>query len=217
MNQTTRTSLQEAPSQLMGVLGIMGCAALNNLRDVAQALGRHNFAGLSRVVERNAKQTRLRAEIEEQVVGEMFRMSVGTRDGRKLILTSQAALMFERMGARTVELSELCRLIIRDPRPSRTTEIKKLIEHAVFIADKAATALVKEDLMTAKAALEQKRAAVELNVRIRLHLASPAANGEDGAVRASLPDQIACKTYGIIEDAGQLASDIIIFLEKAEL
>ena len=212
-----KTILQEPPSQLMGTLAIMGFAAEDNLRDVAVALGKRDLSGLSRVVERNAKQSRLRAEIESQIVEEMARPTVGTRERRKLVLASQLALMFERMGAQTIEISQLCAQIILEPRPSRVTELKKLIEHAVYITDRAATGLVEEDLGMANIAAEQMRAATELNTRINRDLASMVDAKGDAAVRADLLCRIACKAYGIIEEAGRLAQDVIAFLEKPEI
>jgi phosphate uptake regulator len=206
----------EAPSMLMGTLRIMGFAAAHNLRDVAHALGKRDLAGLSRVVERNQKQPRLRTEIEEQVVEAMALPMVGSRERRKLILASQLALMFERMGAQTVEISTLVSQIIQQPKPSRVSEIKKLIEHAVYIPDRAAAGLIWEDIQMAKIAQEQKRAADELNVRINRELAAFAETRGDSAIRADLLCRIACKSYGIIEEAGRAANDVIGFLEKAE-
>jgi Na+/phosphate symporter len=200
----------------MGTLAIMGFAAEDNLRDVAQALGKRDLGGLSRVSERNAKQARLRVEIEEQVVDEMSRPTVGTRERRKLVLVSQVALMFERMGARTVEMAQLCGQIILEPKPSRVSELKKLIEHAVYITDRAATGLVEEEMSMAKLAVEQKRAATELNNRINRDLASLVEAGGNAAVRADLLCRVACKAHGIIEEAGQLAADVISFLDKSE-
>lgn len=217
MNRTLKTTAPETPGRLMGTLALMGFAAEDNLRDVAHALGKRDLGGLSRVEERNAKQSRLRAEVEEQVVEAMAQPMVGSRERRKLILVSQVALMFERMGAQTVEISGLCGQVIRQPKPSRVTEIKKLIEHAVYITDRAATGLVEEDLDMAKIAQEQKRAADELNVRINRELAAFAESRGDSAIRADLLCRIACKAYGIIEEAGQLAEDVTIFLEKVEL
>jgi phosphate uptake regulator len=217
MNRTVKTLVSESPTQLMGTLALMGFAAEDNLRDVAQALGRRELAGFGRVEERNEKQSRLRAEIEEQIIDEMSRPAVGTRYRRKLVLTSQVAAMFERMGSQTVEIAQLCRQLIREPRPSRVNEIKKLIEHAVYITDRAATGLVEEDLHMAKVAREQMRAAAELNARINRELAAFAESRGETAVRADLLCRIACKAYGIIEEAGRLAEDVIAFLEKAEL
>ncbi len=217
MNRTLKMVASETPTRLMGTLALMGFAAEDNLRDVAHALGKRELSGLGRVVERNAKQSRLRAEIEEQVVEEMSRPTVGTRERRKLILVSQVALMFERMGGQTVEIAGLCGQVINQSRPSRVTEIKKLIEHAVYITDRAATGLVEEDIHMAKIAQEQKRAAAELNARINRDLAVFAESRGDSAIRADLLCRIACKAYGIIEEAGKLAEDVIFFLEKAEL
>jgi Na+/phosphate symporter len=217
MNRTMQTALQESPSELMGTLAIMGFAAETNLRDVAQALGKRDLAGLSRVAERNAKQTRLRAEIEERIVEEMSQPLIGSHERRKLVLVSQVALMFERTGAQTVEIAQLCDQIIRNPRPSRITGIKKLIEHAVYITDRAATGLVEEEISMAKIAVEQKRAATDLNSQICRDLTSLFEAGGAAAMRADLLCRIACKAQGIIEEAGQLAHDVIAFLEKPEL
>lgn len=217
MNRITKPATQESPSKLMGTLSIMGFAAENNLRDVAQALGKRDLDNLDRVAEKNAKQARLRAEIEEQVIGEMSRPTVGTREKRKLVLVSQVSLMFERMGAQTVEIADLCGQLMRETRPSRVTDIKKLIEHAVYITDRAATGLIEEDLEWAKMAAEQKRAATDLNNRINRELASLMEAGGDTANRADLLCRIACKAQGIIEAAGQLAQDVIVFLERPEL
>jgi len=217
MNRTMKTVASEAPTPLMGTLALMGFAAENNLRDVAQALGKRDLGGLGRVEERNAKQARLRAEVEEQIVDVMSQPMIGSREQRKLILVSQVALMFERMGAQTVEIAGVCRQVICQPKPSRVTEIKKLIEHAVYITDRAATGLVEEDLEMAKIALEQKRDAAELNARINRELAAFAETRGETAIRADLLCRIACKAYGIIEEAGQLAHDVITFLEKPEI
>ena len=217
MNRTINGNVEEAPSQLMGTLAIMGFAAEANLRDVAQALGKRELPGFGKVVERNAKQSRLRAEIESQIIEEMARPTVGTRERRKLVLASQLGLMFERMGARTIEISQLCAQVIRDPRPSRVTELKKLIEHAVYITDRAATGFVEEDLEMAKIAAEQMQAATELNSRINRDLASMVDARGDAAVRADLLCRIACKAHSIIEEAGRLAQDVITFLEKPEI
>ncbi len=217
MNRTMNIALQETPSQLMGTLAIMAFAAEGNLRDVARALGARDLSGLSRVTERNAKQARLRVEIESQVVDEMVKPSVGTRERRKLVLVSQIALMFERTGAQTVEMAELCGQVIHEPKPSRVAELKKLIEHAVYITDRATTGFIEEDVALARIAVEQKRAADELNRRINHDLATFVAPRGDSSGRADLLCRIACKAHGIIEEAGQLARDVIAFLEKPEL
>jgi phosphate uptake regulator len=217
MNRILKGNVEETPSQLMGTIAIMGFAAEDNLRNVAQALSKRDLTGLGRVVERNAKQSRLRAEIENQIVEEMARPTVGIRQRRKLVLASQVALMFERMGAQTIEISQLCGQVISEPKPSRVTELKKLIEHAVYITDRAATGLVEEDLEMATIASEQKRAATELNARINRDLASQVDARGDAAVRADLLCRIACEAHGIIEEAGRLAQDVIAFLEKPEI
>jgi phosphate uptake regulator len=216
MNRTMKNIVSEAPDRLMGTLAVMGFAAEDNLRDVAHALGKRDLGGLGRVEEHNAKQARLRAEVEEQIVEAMSQPIMGSRERRKLILTSQIAAMFERMGSQTVEITLLCRQLIRDPKPSRVTEIKKLIEHAVYITDRAATGLVEEDIDMAKIAQEQRRAAVELYVRINRELAAFAESRGETAIRADLLCRIACKAHGIIAEAGQLANDVVSFLEKVE-
>jgi Na+/phosphate symporter len=125
--------------------------------------------------------------------------------------------MFERMGVQTVEIAQFCGQVIRDPGPSRITELKKLIEHAVYITDRAATGLVEEDVDMAKIAVEQKRAATDLYGRINRDLASRIDVWGDSAVRADLLCRMTCKTHGIIEEAGRLAQDVISFLEKSEI
>jgi phosphate uptake regulator len=217
MNRIVQGNLPESPSQLMGTIAVMGFAAEDNLRDVAHALGKRDLSGLGKVIERNAKQSRLRAEIENQVIEEMAKLTVGKRERRKLVLISQVALMFERMGAQTVEISQLCSQVLREPKPSRVTELKKLIEHAVYITDRAATGLVEEDIEMAKIAVEQKRAATELNSRINRDLSSLVDARGDIAVRADLLCRIACKAHGIIEEADRLAQDVIGFLQEPKM
>jgi Na+/phosphate symporter len=217
MNRMTQTILEEPPSKLMGTLAIMTFAAACNLRDVANALGKRDLAALSRVPEKNAKQSRLRAEIEEQVVEEMSRPMIDTYERRKLVIVSQVALMIERMGARTVDMAKLCDEVLREARPSRVTGVKKLIEHAVFITDRAATGLVGEDVAMAKIAVVQKRVAMETKEQVHRELTVLLEGGGDAAVRADLLLQIVCKAQGIIEEAGQLAHDVISFLEKPEV
>ncbi len=217
MNRIMPHVLDEPPSRLMGTLSIMGFAAEINLRDTANALGKRNLTVLENVPEKNAKQSRLRAEIEEQVVEEMSRSTVGTRERRKLVLVSQVALMFERMGSRTVDIAQFCDRLIREPKPSRVTEIKKLIEHAVYMTDRAATGLLEEDIDMAKMAAEQKLAATELNGQIHRELTLLMASGGEVAVRAELLLRIVSKTNEIIDEAGQLAQDVLNFLDRPEL
>ena len=64
MNRTTTAAPADSPSTLMGTLAIMGFAAEDNLRKVAQALAQRNRGELALAGERNAKQARLRAEVE---------------------------------------------------------------------------------------------------------------------------------------------------------
>jgi phosphate uptake regulator len=217
MNRTTKTPVSDSPSELMGTLAIMGFAAEDNLRNVAQALAKRDRNELGRVEERNAKQARLRAEIEEQIVAEMAQLPAGTRHSRKLILASRVASLFERMGVETVEIARLCDQVICDPKPSRVADIRKLIEHAVYITDRAATGLVEEDLEMTRIAREQNRAAAELNARINQELAAFAEARADARPRIDLLCRIACKAQGMIEEAGRLTEEVTIFLESPEL
>ncbi len=86
------------------------------------------------------------------------------------MLTSRTATLFESMGSHTVEIAGLCDQVLREPRPIRVADVRKLIEHAVYITDRAATGLVEEDLAMVKAAHEQQRAATELWTRINREL-----------------------------------------------
>jgi phosphate uptake regulator len=199
----------------MGTLAIMGFAAEDNLRSVAQALGRGESSALSRVAERNAKQPRLRAEIEEQIAEELARMPTGTRSSRKLLLASRVALLFETMGAQTVEIAQLCGQLLRDSRPGRLTDIRKLVEHAVYITDRAASGLVEEDLAMAKIARGQRVAANELHSRIVRELALLASGSAEARPRVDLLGQIASKAHGLIEEAGRLADDVTLWLQSA--
>jgi phosphate uptake regulator len=199
----------------MGTLAIMGFAAEDNLRSVAQALGKGEPAALARVAERNAKQPRLRAEIEEQIVEELAQMPSGADASRKLLLASRVARLFESMGARTVEIAQLSAHVLCDLRPSRLADIRKLIEHAVYITDRAATGLVEEDLAMAKIARAQRTAANELHARIVRDLARLASERPEARPRVDLLSQVACKAHGLIEEAGRLADDVIACLEGA--
>jgi phosphate uptake regulator len=206
--------MQEAPSELMGTIAVMGFSAEDRLRAVARALSQRDLTGLSKAAERSDMLSRLRAEIERQIVDEMAKPTVGTRARHKLVLASQVAVMFERMGSQTVEIAQLCAQVVREPRQSRVTELRKLIEHAVYITDRAATGLVEEELEMARIAIEQKRTATELNIRINRDLANRVDACGESAVRADLLCRIACKAHGIIEEAGLLAHQVVEFLEK---
>ena len=111
-------------------------------------------------------------------------------------------------------ISDLSTQIIRELRSSRVTDLKKLIEHAVYITDRAAMGLVEEDIEMAQIAAEQKHAASELNNRINRELNSLIETGGDAAVRAGLLCQIACKAHCIIEEAGLSALDVIAYHER---
>ncbi|MEJ0000627.1 MAG: hypothetical protein WDO13_16575 [Verrucomicrobiota bacterium] len=219
MNRTTTIPAPAgtAPDRLMGTLAIMGFAAEDNLRCVAKALGQRDCAALGGVAERNAKQPRLRAEIEEQIVDAMARLPPGAHARHKLVLTARVALLFERMGAQTVALAGLCDQVLADPRPSRVGDLRKLIEHAVYITDRAATGLIEEDPEMAKIALEQLRAATELDARVGRELAALADARGDALPRVDLLTRIACRANDMIEDAGRLADNVLAFLAQAEL
>jgi hypothetical protein len=217
MNKTIATAPSEAPSQLMGTLAIMGFAAEDNLRKVARALAQRDHRELSLVEERNAKQARLRTEVEEQVVLEMEDVPPGSRAHRKLLLASHLAGLFERMGGRTVELARLSDAILREPRPARVADLRKLIEHAVYITDRAATGLVEEDLEMAKIAQQQVRAALDLGMRIDRELATLAYAHSGNAARIDLLTSIACRGKEMIAEAGRLADDVVSLLQAPHL
>jgi hypothetical protein len=216
MPTTLKAAPAETPSPVMGTLAIMGFAAEENLRKVAHALGQRNRAELVPVEERNAKQPRLRAEVEEQILHEMEQFAVGTRSRRKLLLASRVATLFERMGNHTVEIARLCDQILQETRPTRVTEIRKLIDHAVYITDRAATGLVEDDLPMARIAQEQNRAALVLCERVRCELAALAVSRGDGASRVHLLTGISCRAQDMIEEAGRLADEVIDFLQSSE-
>ncbi len=115
-----------------------------------------------------------------------------------------------------MEIARLCDSVLRDPRPSRVADIRKLIEHAVYITDRAATGLVEEDLGMARIAREQRRSANELHSRINRDLARLASERADPEPRVDLLSQIACKAHGLIEEAGRLADDVIAHLQVEE-
>ena len=96
----------------MGTLAITGFAAEVNLRDVAQALAQKDLAILAKAPERNAKLARLRIEIDEQVAIEMAKVTVGNRERKRLNLTSEIALMFEKFGDHTVPIAQLSSEVI---------------------------------------------------------------------------------------------------------
>lgn len=217
MNRTISAAPPESsPSRLMGTLAIMGFAAEDNLRTVAQALASRKRGELVRVEERNAKQPRLRAEIEEQIVQEMEHLPLGTRHRRKLMLASRAASLFERMGGHTVEIARLCDQVLREPRPARVADIRKLIEHAVYITDRAATGLVEEDLEMTRIAQEQQRAATALWSRINQELATLAASRAGAGPRVDLLTAVACRAHDMIEEAGRLAEEVNTFLQSTD-
>ena len=200
----------------MGTLAIMGFAAEDNLRSVAQALGKGEPAALARVAERNAKQPRLRAEIEEQIVEELAQMPSGADASRKLLLASRVARLFESMGARTVEIAQLSAHVLCDLRPSRLADIRKLIEHAVYITDRAATGLVEEDLEMARIAQEQTLAATVLWTNIRRELTAFAQQPNGDTTRICLLTGIANRAHEMIEGASRLATDVIALLERVD-
>jgi Na+/phosphate symporter len=217
MNRTLKDLSDAPPSKLMGTLAVSGFAAEVNLRNVAQALGQKDCSILANASERNAKLARLRVEIDEQVTIEMAKVTVGTRERKRLRLTSEMALMFEKFGAHTVPIAELCSQVLRQTKPSRVTEIKKLIEHVVYIADKAGQAFVDEDLAWAKAAVEQSRAAAELYHRIKADLAVLATSSPEAFDRVDPLNRIADETQQILDLVSEMARDVVTFLETTEL
>ena len=217
MNRTLKDLGDKPPSQLMGTLAITGFAAEVNLRDVANALSQKDLLILAKAPERNAKFARLRNEIDEQVAIELAKVTVGNRERKRLNLTSEIALMFEKFGAHTLPIAQLCSEVLQQSKPSRVTEIKKLIEHVVYIADKAAQAFIDEDLAWAKAAVEQSRAAKELYTRIKADLAVLAGSSPDALDRLDLLNRIADETNQIVELVSGMARDVVAFLEAAEL
>ena len=217
MNRTLKDLSDKPPSKLMGTLAIAGFSAEINLRDVAQALGQKDLAILAKAPERNAKLVRLRIEIDEQVGIGMAKVTVGTRERKRLNLTAEIALVFEKFGAHTVPIAELCSQVILQSKPSRVTEIKKFIEHVVYIADKAGQAFIDEDLAWAKAAVEQSRAAKELYNRIKGDLGTLAGTSPGGLDRLDLLNRIADETNQILKLVSGMARDVVTFLEAVEL
>jgi Na+/phosphate symporter len=217
MNRTLKDLSDEPPSKLMGTLAITGFAAEVNLRDVAQALAKKDLAILEKAPERNSKLARLRIEIDEQVTIEMAKVTVGNRQRKRLNLTSEIARMFEKFGDHTVPIAKLSSEVILQSKPSRVTEIKKFIEHVVYIADKAGQAFIDEDLAWAKAAVEQSRAAKELYNRIKGDLATLAGTSSEALDRLDLLNRIADETNQILELVSGIAGDVVTFLEAVEL
>jgi phosphate uptake regulator len=199
----------------MGTLAIMGFAAEDNLRKVAQALAQRNRGELALAGERNAKQARLRAEVEEQIVEESTHLQPNARQMKKWRLVSHVAHLFERMGNHTVEIARSCDELLREPRPARVADIRKLLEHAVYITDRAATGLVEEDMEMARTAQEQSLAATVLWNNIRRELTALAQQPSGDATRVSLLTGIANRAHEMIEEASRLATDVIACLENA--
>jgi phosphate uptake regulator len=129
INRTMTAAHADSPSRLMGTLAIMGFASEDNLRQVAQALAQRNRGELALVEERNAKQPRLRAEVEEQIVEESAHLQPNARQIQQWRLVSHVAHLFERMGNHTVEIARSCDELLREPRPARVADIRKLLEH----------------------------------------------------------------------------------------
>jgi phosphate uptake regulator len=204
-----------ASSPLMGTLAIMGFAAEDNLRRVAQALAQRNRTELALVEERNGKQSRLRAEVEQQIVEESAHLQPNSRQMQRWRLASHLATLFERMGNHTVEIARSCDEILQEPRPARVADIRKLLEHAVYITDRAATGLVEEDLEMARIAREQTLAAVALWTNVRRELEALAGQPQANAVRVGLLTGIATRAHEMIDESARLAKDVIAFLESA--
>ena len=217
MNRTLGDISDKPPSQLMGTLAVAGFAAEVNLRDVAEALANKDLAVLANAPNRNAKLVRLRLEIDEQAAIEMAKVTVGNRELKRLTLTSEIALMFEKFGDHTVPIAQLCSQVLLQTKPSRVTEIKKLIEHVVYIADKAAQAFIDEDLSWAKAAVEQSLAAKELYHRTKGELSTLIDSTPEGLDRLNLLNLIADEANQILDLVSHMARDVVTFLEATEL
>jgi hypothetical protein len=218
MNRTLKTLIEDdsPPSRVLQTLAIAGYAAEFQLRDIAEALAKKDQVVLARAAERNTKLARLRAEIDEQVGLEMTKPMVGSRARNKLILTSKLATAFEMIGAETVKLSVLCEKVIRSPKPSRVTESKKLIEHAVFAADRAACGFVYDELPWAKIGAEHGRAALALQEKINRDLSLLLTTDEDSA-RVKLLEELVSQIGKIIKHVAQMTNEIIAFLESSDL
>jgi hypothetical protein len=215
MNRTITAAPASSPSRLMGTLAIMGFAAEDNLRKVAQALARGDRGELALVEERNAKQSRLRAEVEVQIIEESAHLQPTERQMKKWRLISHVAQLFEGMGDHTVEIACACDELLRLPRPARVADIRKLIEHAVYITDRAATGLVEEDLEMALIAQEQSLAATVLWNSIRRELTALSLNSSGDTTRVSLLTGIANRAHEMIEKASRLATDVVSCLKPA--
>jgi Na+/phosphate symporter len=216
-NRTLKDISNHSLSKLEGTLAITGFAAEVNLRDVAQALAEKDISILAKASDRNAKLARLRVEIDEQVAHESAKVTVGVRERKRLSLTSEIALMYEKFGAHTVPIAQLCAQVVLQTKPSRVTEIKKLIEHVVYIADKAVQAFIDEDLSWAQAAVEHSRAATELYHRIKADLASLAESSPDAEDRINLLIQITDETQQILKLVSEMARYIVSFIQTVEL
>ena len=134
---------------------------------------------------------------------------------KKWRLVSHVAHLFERMGNHTVEIARSCDELLREPRPARVADIRKLLEHAVYITDRAATGLVEEDMEMARTAQEQSLAATVLWNNIRRELTALAQQPSGDATRVSLLTGIANRAHEMIEEASRLATDVIACLENA--
>jgi hypothetical protein len=219
-NSLHRTELCDSlvpPSLLEQTFLLTGFSVVTNLFKVSEALGRRDYRTLETASDRNAKLSRLREEVCEQVAGEMRKSGTGESTSQKLALIASSALAFERMGEQTVKLAAACVQVIRHPVPSRVTEIRKLMEHGVQMADSTCAALVYEQALWAKGALEEGRAASTLSERIERDLDFVRANKQDSAARAVLLQSLVSKTNQIIEETKEVATKIIGFLKEAEV
>jgi phosphate uptake regulator len=217
MNRTLKESADQPLSPLMGTLAITGYAAETNLRDVAQALVEKDTEVFERAGERNKKLARLRVEIDGQVAIEMAKASVGKRAQKGLRLASDIALMFEKFGSHTVEIARLCEQLVQKPKPSRVVEIIKLIEHVIFIPDRATQAFIDDDLEWAKGAVERSLAADELYNRIESDLKSLEGSPTDTDGRLEILKAIAAETHRVLELVKESARAVVTLLESTDL
>lgn len=200
----------------MGTLAITGYSAEFNLRDAGKALGQKDLVTLAGVSERNQKLARLRAEIDEQIGIEMAKIKIGNRERSRLNLTSEIARVFEKMGERTVAIADLGTQLLLDSKPSRLTDILKLIEHSVFIADRAAQAFIDDDRSWARGAVEQSLAAATLNSSIRTTLAQLSQSNSDSdrlGLVLRLLEEVEC----VLQLVTEMAKNILMFVDSAEL
>jgi PhoU domain len=216
MDRTLKSFAEEPLSPLMGTLAITGYSAEFNLRDAGKALAQKDLRTLAGVSERNGKLARLRAEIDKQVGVELAKAMVGNRERARLNLTSEIARVFEKMGAHTVAIADLGTQLLLNQKPSRLAEVLKLIEHSVFIPDRAVQAFIDDNISWAKAAVEQSLAAAELDRTARVNLNQMSQSSSDSD-RLELVARLLAEVEAVLHLVMAMAKNILAFLESAEL